>query len=111
MSTQVVEPHANAIPHPVTTRANAYNRDNQGATNPQAGTKPLRIKRPVRLRSGPEHSAEKLANASMGNTGHPAGFTLPNGATYFASGPVATAAQPTPSTQPGQAHQLQLQNG
>jgi hypothetical protein len=83
------------------------------ADRPAVTAKPTdmpRIKRAVRLKSGPHAVAEKLAaaQASQRAAGHPPPFKLPSGAAILACGPVITKGQASTTPAAGQPQQPNL---
>ena len=115
MSVQSVVPtgpsDSQSVPHSSVARARAYGDRSGPPEKATDAIKPLRLKNPVRLKSGPDVTAEKAAITAAKQSGHPPVFQMPSGAKYMASGPAAIAAKPSTAPEPGQAPQPQPQNG
>ncbi|MEM6903814.1 MAG: hypothetical protein AAF556_11315, partial [Pseudomonadota bacterium] len=91
------------------TRAATYNiataAAKPGRHQPSGELIPSGVRRQIKLGSGPTYVKERAMAQQI--TGHAPGSRMPNGATYFASGPQAAAEVPVPeqTATPQQPHQ------
>ena len=111
MSVQSVVSDKQSVPHGSVARARSYGERSGQHNKASDAIKPLRLKNPVRLKSGPDVTAEKAAIAAAKQSGHPPVFQMPSGAKYMASGPSALAPKTGQTAQPGPTMQPQPQNG